>query len=187
MPKKILNLGCGRRLIKGALNVDLLDIDREDYIKSDVLEFLRKKAYLEEWDEIHLHHIIEHFDFETAGEILFRCWEALKCGGRIVVITPDFDALVRRYLELKEKVGEMKAYLSVHYDIFSTGEFTHHKICFVPELLQFLLEEVGFEVERLERGSGSLGVEIFVVGRKVCKSKSRRKFLEELGVEYTSP
>ena len=183
MVKKILNLGSGNRLIKDALNVDLLPIEHPNYVKADILEFLREKAYLEEWDEIHLHYCIEHFNLKQVEEILWRCWEALKCGGRIVILTDDFDSLVKKYLELKEKKGGLYAYLSIHYNLFCEEDSTHHKVCFNQDLLTFMLEQQGFEIEKIIREVGSLGTSILVVGVKNCRGKSEQSLLGSLGVE----
>ena len=99
---KILNLGCGNRLIDGAVNHDIsphrpeidvcFDLDAENwnwYIADD----LDDTSYLDkpsQFDRIEMISVIEHLDNPLAAEN--ECWSLLKPSGLLVLKYPHKDS-----------------------------------------------------------------------------------------------
>ena len=84
--KKVLDLGCSRRKIPGAIGVDISPDSQ-----ADVLHDLNKSPYPfsdNSFDEIFAKHIIEHLD---KPEVLIKeIFRLLKPGGTAFIETPPF-------------------------------------------------------------------------------------------------
>lgn len=73
-----LNLGCGNIILPGFTNCDLYD-EKAD-IKCDVKDLPFEDNSV---DEIVASHIIEHFDFREAQDVLKEWQRVLKRGGKL--------------------------------------------------------------------------------------------------------
>lgn len=84
---KVLDLGCGKRKLKGAVGVDILEYDGVD-----VVHDLNKFPYPfkdEEFDVINCDNVLEHLDNIT--DVLRELWRVTKLNGKIVIKAPHFS------------------------------------------------------------------------------------------------
>jgi SAM-dependent methyltransferase len=94
-----VNMGSGRQLLDGFINVDLYDkeftIGEGEYLKSDV-----RKIPLpdESVDYILASQVIEHLVLGDIFSTLQEWMRILKKGGRMVITAPDFNALCYEWL-----------------------------------------------------------------------------------------
>ena len=134
-----LNLGCGPFYLDGFVNVD---IQETAVIKPDLVCDILDLPYAEDSvDEIYAGHILEHFHW-TEGLEALRYWKSLlKPGGRISVVVPDFDYLVKEYLAnpYPEKLRELNDLY-----IYSHAQAYPHRYAYSADLLADALEEAGF-------------------------------------------
>ena len=90
MGKVILNLGCGKARLPGAIGVDRVDI--KDY--TDIVHDLNKVPYPfvgSSVDEIHFYHVLEHLDHPVRK--LEEIWRILKPGGILHMRVPHFSGM----------------------------------------------------------------------------------------------
>jgi hypothetical protein len=91
-----LNLGCGRDLRQGYLNVDfvqpcdrMVDLSKFPWPWGDG-----------EADEILMLDFLEHFPYRDTSKILMECWRVLKKDGLLEVQVPDFAHCARAAMAL---------------------------------------------------------------------------------------
>lgn len=87
-----LNLGCGRDVRQGYVNVDLNPGPGVDQISD--LSLIARRHW--PWsagtiDEIIMHDFLEHFPYRKTDQLLQEAWRILKSGGTIDVQVPDFS------------------------------------------------------------------------------------------------
>lgn len=85
---KRINVGCGRKIKDGWVNLDRLDHGQE--IVADVFEHF-KNVPENTFDEILAEHFIEHFDPDQVIELLNLFYKALKKGGLLHIVVPHKD------------------------------------------------------------------------------------------------
>jgi predicted SAM-dependent methyltransferase len=91
-----LQLGCGKRIMKGWVNTDLSYTDGVDL----QLNFLEPLPFeTESVERIYSEHVLEHFVKENAEQIIKECFRILKKGGKIRIGVPDAEIYFRKYLE----------------------------------------------------------------------------------------
>ena len=86
---RVLDLGCGRNKQPGAVGVD-----RHSASQTDVLCDLNRFPYPfldNSFDEIHLHHVIEHLEDVVA--VVAEVWRVARHGGRVLISTPHFSSI----------------------------------------------------------------------------------------------
>jgi predicted SAM-dependent methyltransferase len=128
-----LHLGCGTNHKDGFINIDWRKTGATDTVcDMRKLPYPNNSVIL-----IETYHAIEHLprhDFETALKAWYRI---LKPGGKLVIECPDFDEIVRNYLEGDEK----------HLDgIFGLQRFDgdYHLFGYNIKRLADLLKKYGF-------------------------------------------
>jgi predicted SAM-dependent methyltransferase len=137
------HLGCGNKHLPGFLNIDCVKTDAVDLIDD-----ISKLTSLEPGtaDLIYACHCLEHFSRHEIKDVLMTWFSKLRCGGRIRIAVPDFDAVVNYYghnRNLEQVMGLVCGGQRNEYDF--------HKVIFTFDFLQKVLNEVGFyNVKRYE-------------------------------------
>ena len=83
---KVLDLGCGRNKLPGAIGLDHHPDADADVLADMEQGFLPFRD--ESFDAVHLSHVIEHV--REPVRLMEECWRVLKIGGRLTVITPHY-------------------------------------------------------------------------------------------------
>lgn len=130
MEKVILNLGCGKVKIPGALGIDRVMV--EGY--TDKVHDLNVVPYPFEdnsVDEIHFYHVLEHLDHPVRK--MEEIWRILKPGGILHMRVPHFSS--------------MGAFSDItHVRPFGYGSFD----CFHPDNYQHFYTDARFEILKKE-------------------------------------
>lgn len=147
-----LNIGCGRTLLKGFVNVDLgYDFKDKSFVKADVRDLPFKDNT---FDYILARQVIEHLNFMNVPNALHEWIRVLKPGGRLVITAPNFTLLAKQWLETPFAINE--AY-EINQGIYGNqmGDYETHRSPITPEILQFYLaqEKVKGTIKSIPRGS----------------------------------
>jgi len=131
-----LNLGCGGTLLDGYINCDL-------YVEGAEMHFDAKEIPFDDnsVDEISAYHLLEHFDYHEAFDVLKEWKRALKPGGKLVVETPDMLNSCKRFIEGDE---QYKIKLYGHFFCWPWLSGQTHKFLYTETQLKWTLEELGF-------------------------------------------
>ena len=132
-----LHLGCGDYWFDGYLNIDLnifggtdmlLDIREKLPFQDDVVEI------------IEAHDVLEHFSQVELDEMLPDWQRVLIPGGKIIVSTPDIDALIKEYGQSTDQArrDEIIRYL------YGYGGVQEHKWGYTKDSLKKLFDKFGF-------------------------------------------
>ncbi len=90
-PRVRLMIGSGPSKLDGWLATDLIP-SRPDVVLLDANDpFPFDDATV---DRIHTEHMIEHVDHPVGTHMLAECFRILKPGGRLRILTPDFDRVI---------------------------------------------------------------------------------------------
>jgi len=141
-----LNLGSGKNLQKGFINVDKVDFKKKgcDFVKSDVRKLPFKDNYA---DYILAYQILEHIPIKDAVPALKEWTRVLKKGGRIVITVPNFTDMARNWMNEMTGRIDLIRYLRLSQHIYGNqlheGEF--HCIPFTPNFLHYLLTDSGLK------------------------------------------
>ena len=81
----VLNLGAGKQVIPGAINLDLPDWDG----RKGGLPYRRGSI-----DAIHAHHFLEHLTGEQIVRLLRDCERVLAVGGIMLITVPDAGSVL---------------------------------------------------------------------------------------------
>lgn len=95
---KKLHIGCGKNLLEGWLNVDLIPSCPEVFLMDVTQEFPFGNNT---FDYIYTEHMIEHIPYSQGCLILLECFRVLKEGGKLRISTPDLKFLIDLYREDK--------------------------------------------------------------------------------------
>jgi predicted SAM-dependent methyltransferase len=137
-----LHLGCGKRYIPGFIHIDLADFPHIDY-KHDIrhLPMFAENSV----DLIYCCHAFEYFDRVEGLEVLGEWYRVLKPGGILRLAVPDFEALVKVYLQYGDLSlihGPLYGRMAIHTP---TGEkVIYHKTVYDFSSLKEILEKAGF-------------------------------------------
>ncbi len=86
---RVLDLGCGRNKLAGALGVD-----QNPASQADLLCDLNAVPYpfrADSFDEIYLHHVVEHLEDVVA--VVAEIWRIARHGARVIIATPHFSSV----------------------------------------------------------------------------------------------
>ena len=143
-----LNLGSGGDYIDGFVNVDLY-AERADE-RYDIAKLPYADNSL---DEIRAYHVIEHFDYLHAHDVLKEWHRVLKPGCKIKIETPDFLESCKEFIKADQD-GKWNLY--GHF--FSTGWISPgliHKFLYTEYELRKTMNFSGFtNIVRCEPNSG---------------------------------
>lgn len=132
-----LNLGCGLAYRPGYINIDMHERSAAD-VFADVGDLPFESASIGRVEAMQL---LEHFDLVHCRYILSEWFRVLWPGGTLVIETPDLRASVRRISSARG--AKRTAAVQWLYGIDSPG--LRHKGGFTPELLEEVLEDIGYE------------------------------------------
>lgn len=121
IPSKI-NLGCGCKTISGWINLDnsfSARLAKKPWLKTILiaLHLINKNKVAKIWDRnifihdlkktlpfpinhfqaIYISHVIEHLYYEDAQNLIKQCYQLLKKGGVLRLVTPDLNKLIKLY------------------------------------------------------------------------------------------
>lgn len=106
----------------------------------------------ESFDEIRYHHVMEHLPRERADMALAEAFRVLKIGGVLDIEVPDFDAVVRRWLDGDlDHDSAMQWVYGEHLSNHESGD--SHRYGWTSALLSEALDASGFAlVEPIDAG-----------------------------------
>ena len=141
------NMGSGQDRIPGYMGVDMhnpaADI-KQDLMKLDLPDGCA--------DEIMASHVIEHIPQHRAPEILTKWFNALKAGGKLVLETPDLEALCKDFLSQdgKAQYDTAMCIFGAAVEFISSetqekGALSPHLWGYTPKTLGDLCETIGFK------------------------------------------
>ncbi|MBZ5560677.1 MAG: methyltransferase domain-containing protein [Acidobacteriia bacterium] len=89
---------------------------------------------------IYICHVLEHFSFADAEDLLATFYRKLAPGGVLLVSVPDFDAIVRIYTDARRNLDSIK------YTLMGgqTYDENFHKSVYNHDSLKALLEAHGY-------------------------------------------
>jgi len=119
-----LNLGCGRRVLPGWINIDIHPLIPFSKIPGLTwflfkLRLIPESAYKMKWppgtmwhdirkglpfkdntvDFIYASHFFEHVREQEAEKILLECYRVLKSKGLVRIVVPDLEFLAKKYVK----------------------------------------------------------------------------------------
>jgi predicted SAM-dependent methyltransferase len=91
-----LNLGCGRNVKTGWVNVDFAE--REN--KLDIVCDLSKEFPFDDssCSYIYSEHLIEHLEWLDGRTLIEKCFKSLQEGGMFRIVFPDFEKIFKAYI-----------------------------------------------------------------------------------------
>lgn len=141
-----INLGCGKRLEKGFINVDSMDFKKKGFkfIKADVRKLPFKDNYA---DYIISPQVLEHLKMTEVVPAIKEWVRVLKPKGKIIITVPNFSDLAMAWLNEMQGQIDLKRYLTLAQHIYGNqlheGEF--HKTPFTPHFMQYILGDSGLK------------------------------------------
>lgn len=147
----LLNLGSGQRPFpRPWVNVDTQERWEPDLVADlskqedwEHMDLAMNRGVLGYADVICLHHTLEHFGLGEGQELVGRCFERLKPGGRLWVFVPDLRALAQAYTQGKLDHYQFAVNL---YGAFMGEEWDRHKWGYDTMHLAQLLMSRGFKM-----------------------------------------
>ena len=140
LPKLKLHLACGHDYEESYINVDLYaPEDAVCDVRFDVMKLPYEDNSI---DEIKAFHIIEHFHFFEAQDVLKEWYRVLKPGGVLHIETPDFLESCRAFVNGD---GDFRVLLYNHFFAHPWIPGQTHKFLFTEDQLKTNLEWAGFK------------------------------------------
>ena len=143
-----LNLGCGKRKLKGYIGVDLNEKTNPDIVDNMIL---LNTIQVNTVDEIKIQESFEHISYEDAIKGLKRWYEVLKINGRISIEVPD---IYKCFKMIKSKNPEERKYGFFGIYGSSKNYYLMHKHGWTLDTIKEELTKVGFkkiQTAKLER------------------------------------
>lgn len=141
MSGKLLHLGCGKKPISGFINVDIQQFDGVDVV-TDITR-LSDRFDADSIDLIYACHVLEHIDKRQTIAVLKDWLSVLVYGGMVRIAVPDFDSVVKWYMDTRDIASITGLTVGGNKDPFDS-----HKVLFNHEKLESDLEEAGFVAVR---------------------------------------
>lgn len=138
-----LNAGCGHNYIDGWVNIDI-----NPSLKTDAIMSIHDLDFKDEiFDEIRAIHVIEHIGFFKSKYFLSEAYRTLCDGGILILETPHIEKSFENFINAQSP-SEREIILGWIYG--SESKWNNHLYCFPVELLESLLKEAGFEINKKE-------------------------------------
>jgi SAM-dependent methyltransferase len=149
-----LNLGCGDKILKGYVNIDLVD-ERAGH-KPDIMCDVRKLTLPDGYaDEAMAIHVVEHFWRWEVVDILKEWGRVLKPGGKIILECPNLLSACEAVLRNPEgatgpgKEGQRSMWV-LYGDPAWKDPLMCHRWAYTPQSLAAVMQEAGFAEIRQE-------------------------------------
>lgn len=164
-PEHKLQIGCGRNLLPGWLNADLVPAVPEAIYLNATTRFPLPDA---SFDFIFSEHMIEHIPFAAGQKMLRECHRILKPGSKVRISTPNLRNIASLLQEpdnptkqdyvqaasekyIPENTRRLPGFVVNNF----YWDFGHHFV-YDPDTLAFALESAGFkQVERVTTGQST--------------------------------
>lgn len=152
-----LNLGCGRDVRPGWVNVDLHPANPE-VIRAELPELPFRDGSA---DEVLLSHVLEHFGFADGLRLTQEIFRVLRPGGVATIEVPDIQWCMAQFLGSPEPnlyTDPTNDYVTSHrWGLFAMSiwgdqhhEGLYHKWGYTAHRLLHLLNHVGFAEARID-------------------------------------
>jgi predicted SAM-dependent methyltransferase len=134
-----LSIGCG----PVDFGKDWIHVDGGDYPHLDSKNIVNLDKYSDNtFEVIYASHVLEYFDRTEVLTVLHEWSRVLKPGGKLRIAVPDFEAMVKLYLE---EGFFLKSFLGPLYGKMPMGDETiYHKTTYDFHSLNEVLLGVGF-------------------------------------------
>ena len=137
-----LHLGRGPRHLEGFVHVDIDNQEHIDFPNTDIsnLDMIKDKTV----DLIYTCGSFEYFDREKAPLVLKEWKRVLKVGGQLKISVPDFQSIVKVYVNNKDVDGiGILGPLYGKWQV-NAGHHVYHKTVYDFVSLKNMLENSGF-------------------------------------------
>ena len=134
---KRLNIGCGDLIMKDWINIDMYNDKAQIKCNAKYLPFKSNNI-----NEIYSSHLIEHFDFHEAFDVLNEWKRVLHNNGIIVIETVNFLSSCQEFINGNEQ-DRITMYSHFFSEPWIKGQY--HKFLYTPNKLKWTLEQVGFK------------------------------------------
>lgn len=179
----LLNLGCGKDVREGFINIDLFSDDpRVVFMDIRKLEFEDNSA-----DLILASDILEHFSHREVEQVLAEWVRVLKPNGEIIIRSPSLKLQAEAYLR-----GDWDARVA-SYMIYGgqTNPGDYHCVGFDLNSIANLFEKVGLELVSYEeqdipQNKGYINLNFIARGRKKSSDSSQETNREQQDYEENS-
>jgi hypothetical protein len=136
-----LNIGSGRDLLEGYVNVDLHDTGADIAQSAHCMSFADETAA-----ELRAAQLLEHLGYFKALYFLSEAYRILRPDGTLVIETPDIEKAFARFGAAERPARERL--MQWIYGLETPG--MGHVFCFPRELLEERLAKQGFALESVE-------------------------------------
>ncbi|MFG0261469.1 MAG: class I SAM-dependent methyltransferase [Novipirellula sp. JB048] len=93
---RMLNLGCGSRVVDGWVNIDFASLgpNVQSHNLVNGIPFPNSS-----FDVVYHSHVLEHLSIDQGKRFIAECYRVLVPGGLIRVVVPDLEQITRTYLQ----------------------------------------------------------------------------------------
>jgi|LSQX01.3.fsa_nt_gb predicted SAM-dependent methyltransferase len=156
-----LHLGCGDMILKDYTNCDLYNEAADIKCDAKKLPFDSNTA-----DEILAIHLIEHFDFYEAFDVLKEWYRVLKVNGKLHIETPNLLNSCKKFINAteSERIGMYSHFFSCPW---ISGQF--HKFLYTETQLKWTLENCNYRNIEVVPALRYIGLEDINLGMEAYK------------------
>jgi len=152
-----LNIGCGKDIREGYINIDIRSIPGA--VKGDVSRLDFENNYVDEIDALD---IIEHFKMSDVENVLNEWIRVLKPGGKIHIRTPDVKRICKLYYRKAKHKNMSWQRLSAIIHGGQDYPFNYHYITLSFEWLKEMLEKFGMvRIKKIKSQGQNMIVEAY--------------------------
>jgi predicted SAM-dependent methyltransferase len=142
-----LNIGCGKKLWKGFINIDFPDnwSGRRPDIECDIRHIPLPTDYV---DIAYSIHVLEHFYRWEATEVLKEWVRVLKPGGKLVVEVPCLDKILGKfnhYIKNQQEINPQTTMHRLYGDPRYKEPVMVHRWCYPTQELVELFKTAGLK------------------------------------------
>lgn len=146
-----LNLGCGKDVREGFVNVDMHN-DAAD-VKSEMREYMKTLSD-NSVEHILASHVVEHIPFHEVPHFLEICHRVLQPGGLLEIVCPDIDWWIENYVRGIVPIEQLETMVFGHRHIEGWG----HEAMVTEDRLAPVIRDVGFVVLDVYKGDSHLAI-----------------------------